>query len=251
MKAGSPFNDGPGQEKAMDHGEALQMMAAERYLLDELTPEERDAFELHMFGCHECALDIRAGASFISEAKSQLSKTVAEPPAPVPATGPPLKPTSKKRGWSLLWQPAFAAPAFALLLGVIAFQNIATIPSLRRSATEPRVLYSNPIHIGTRGSSHTAVEADRKEGLALSIELPQSSTYSSYVFELDDPTGKKVWTRTIARPTTDAENDNVVSLVIPGSGLQQASYTLVLSAITSENNRVEIDRRALDVQFKD
>jgi len=250
MKAGSPFNDGASQEKAMDHGEALQMMAAERYLLDELTPEERDAFELHMFGCHECALDIRAGASFISEVKSQLSKTVAEPPAPVPAPGPQLKPTSKKGGWSLLWQPAFAAPAFALLLGVIAFQNIATIPSLRRSATEPRVLYSNPIHIGTRGSSHTAVEADRKEGLALSIELPQSSTYSSYVFELDDPTGKTVWTRTIAQPTTDAENDNVVSLVIPGSGLQQASYTLVLSAITSENNRVEIDRRALDLQFK-
>ena len=60
------LNDEISQEKAMDHGEALQMMAAERYLLDELTPEERDAFELHMFGCHECALDLRAGAAFMT-----------------------------------------------------------------------------------------------------------------------------------------------------------------------------------------
>jgi hypothetical protein len=251
MKARSPSNDGISQEKTMDHGEALEMMAAERYLLDELTPDERDAFELHMFGCQECALDLRAGAAFISEAKTQLKELHPQVSPPTPAKPAPAQTEPKKEIWSFLWQPAFAVPVFAVMLAVIAYQNFSAIPSLRRVASEPRVLYSNPIHIGTRGSSHTPIQADRKEGLAISLDLPQSSSYSSFVFELDDPAGKKVWTQTIAGSNREAQDASVVSLIIPGSGLQQASYTLSIWATTPENNRVEIDRRILDVRFGD
>ena len=233
----------------MDHGEAIQMMAAERYLLNELAPEEREAFEQHMFSCHECSLDIRAGAAFITEAKSQLSRDAVAPAAPPSAASPGSAAQQKKSPWPWLWRPAFAMPAFAVLLAVIAFQNLSTIPSLRRSAAEPRALYSNPIHAGTRGSAHTVVQADRTEGLALSIGLPQSSDYSAYILQLDTAAGKSVWTRTVDRSNTGAENDGVLSLVIPGSGLQQASYTLTIWATTPQNNRVEIDRRTLDIQF--
>jgi hypothetical protein len=232
----------------MDHGEALQMMATERYLLDELTPDERDAFELHMFGCQECAIDVRAGVAFINEAKAQLSTVVtspAEPSAPAESTPEPKR---KRSSWSWLWQPAFALPAFAVMLGVIAYQNFSAIPSMRRAASEPRIAYSNPIHLGTRGAAHTAVQADRSNGFALAIELPQSSTYTSFTFELDDPSGKTVWTRSFSRPSIDS--DGPVSLVVPGPGLQQAPYTLKISATTSANSLIEIDRRTLDVQFQ-
>ena len=230
----------------MDHGEALQMMAAERYLLDELTPEERDAFELHMFGCQDCALDIRAGAAFIQEAKAQLPEL--EPPAAasVPARPSPAGSSQRKKPWSFLWQPSFAIPVFAVMLGIIAYQNFSAIPSLRRAAAEPKLLFSNPIHIGTRGAALTSVQADRIEGLALSLDLPPSAEYSSYVFELYDPTGKKFWSHPIHRAATD---ESIVSLLIPASGLQPGSYTLAISAVTPDNNRVEIDRRNLDIQF--
>jgi len=231
----------------MDHGEALQMMAAERYLLNELTPEERDAFEVHMFGCQECALDIRAGAAFIREAKTQLFEMESQGSPSVPAKSAGTD--AKKKGWSFLWQPAFAMPAFAVMIALIAFQNIATIPSLRRSATEPRILYSNPMHVGTRGSTHMPVRADRTNGLSLSIELPQSPNYSSFVFELDDSSGKKVWTQNVTASNAESDGDGVVSLIIPGSGLQQSSYTLNIWAVTPQNSRVDVDRRTLDVQF--
>lgn len=247
MKVRSPSNDGISQEKAMDHGEALKMMAAERYLLDELTPDERDAFELHMFGCQECALDLRAGAAFISEAKAQLPELASQNLPKVPSQPAPKKAEPKKPGWSFLWQPALAVPVFAVMLAVIAYQNFSAIPSLRRTASEPKVIYSNPIHIGTRGAAHTSVRADRNEGLALSLGLPQSSMYSSYVFELYDPNGKQFWTHAVSQPT---EDENIVSLVIPSSGLREGSYTIAISGITPQNGRVEIDRRVLDVQFK-
>ena len=230
----------------MDHNEAKQNMAAERYLLDELTPEERDAFEQHVFDCPDCAFDLRAGSAFITEARAQLPELVSQSPMTV-AKPNPLPP--RKSRWSLWLQPAFAVPVFAVLLALVAYQNLSVIPGLKRAAVEPRIVHSTAIHIGTRGSAHTAVTADRTEGLALSIELPQTSGYSSYVFALYDSRGKQVWTRTVSASGPDAADDSIVSLVIPGSGLLEDSYSLQVSGVTPQNERVEIDRRALDVQF--
>ena len=50
----------------MSHDEAVRCFAAEQYLLEELTPELREEFEQHLFDCHECAIDLRAGAAFLT-----------------------------------------------------------------------------------------------------------------------------------------------------------------------------------------
>src|SRR4051812_2149287 len=46
----------------MNHDEAIQSMAAERYILDDLEPTDRDAFEEHFFDCTECTADVRDAA---------------------------------------------------------------------------------------------------------------------------------------------------------------------------------------------
>jgi len=223
------------------------MMAVERYLLDELTPEEKDAFEKHLFDCSECALDLRTGAAFVTEARSQLAEMDRQPASP-PA-GQVVGTHRSKKGWLFLLRPAFVAPAFAAMLAVIAWQNLSTIPSLRTAATEPTLLPFNQIHAGTRGSSHTAIQANRVAGFALAMELPQSSAYSSYSFALNDPGGKQVWSGNLAVSNPAAGEENVVSLVVPGKALTQGSYSLSIFGITPQSGRVEIDRRVLDVQF--
>ena len=45
----------------MTHDEAVQSLAAERYLLDEMSELERHQFEEHFFACHECAESMRLG----------------------------------------------------------------------------------------------------------------------------------------------------------------------------------------------
>ena len=232
----------------MDHGEAIQMMAAERYLLDELTPEEKDAFEQHLFDCRECALDLRAGALFVTEAKVQLAEMESQSAASSATQTVADRKKSKKKVWWFFWQPAFAVPAFAAMLAVIVFQNVSTIPSLRRATVEPRILHSNAIHAGTRGAAHTAVLADRIGGLALAIELPSSAAYSSYAFVLRDSTGKQVWNQNLTTSNV-AVDDSAVSLVIPGAGLMQSSYSLDIFGTSPQTGRVEIDHRILDVQF--
>jgi hypothetical protein len=44
----------------MTHEQALSTLASERYLLAEMSEEERASFEEHYFGCEECADDVRA-----------------------------------------------------------------------------------------------------------------------------------------------------------------------------------------------
>ena len=49
----------------MSHDEAIQMLATERYLLDEFDLKLREEFEEHVFDCRECTLDLRAGVMFL------------------------------------------------------------------------------------------------------------------------------------------------------------------------------------------
>jgi len=56
----------------MEHSEAIQLMAAEKYLLDELSADVRDEFEEHLFGCHECAMDMRTASVFLEQGKAAL-----------------------------------------------------------------------------------------------------------------------------------------------------------------------------------
>lgn len=59
----------------MDHDQAVQTHAVERYLLKEMTPSEREEFEAHYFDCTACADDLRAAARFIEEAKQSWLET--------------------------------------------------------------------------------------------------------------------------------------------------------------------------------
>lgn len=230
----------------MDHNEAVQEMAVERYLLDELTPELREQFEEHLFDCSECSLDLRAGSLFVQEAKVQLPELAASTPGSRPVA--PARSPREKSDWFAWLRPAFAVPTFACLLAFIAYQNLATIPALRSASTEPRLVPWVSFHTGTRGNAHLNVPADRNQGAGILIELPQENAYTGYAFELYDPQGRRSWRHTaVLNPA--GPGMGTFSLVVPGAGLQQGSYTLVISGLTPQGSRAEIDRRILDVHF--
>src|SRR6266404_851366 len=63
MKRIAPNRHYPTERRAkrqtMNHDDAIKSLAAERYILDDLDPAERDAFEEHFFDCTECTADVR------------------------------------------------------------------------------------------------------------------------------------------------------------------------------------------------
>jgi len=227
-------------------------MASERYLLDELTPGEREAFEEHFFDCPDCALDLRAGAAFVDEAKAQLPEIVANLPARIPPETE--KPKAKKNPWFTWLRPAFAAPAFATLLIVLGYQNLVTYPGLRAAANQPRLLPWVPLHGATRGGAHQTVTADRRHGVALPVNLPPPSglgSYPSYAIDLYDPQGKLVWTGVAAAPVEGDSGGQSLSLAIPGSKLRDGIYGLAISGIAPNGDHTAIDRYEFDLRMTD
>src|SRR5260370_17073435 len=104
----------------IDHNEAIRLQAAVEYVLGELSPVQRDAYEEHYFDCAECAIDLKALATFADTTREVLRQEKANSFAkdPVPARG----------GWLRWFQPVVAVPAVAALLLIIPYQNTVTLP---------------------------------------------------------------------------------------------------------------------------
>lgn len=230
----------------MNHSEAVKEMAAERYLLGELSPEQRDAFEGHIFECPECALDVRSGAVLVSEVKTQLPEMITGRAAAAKT----MTHRESERQWFAWLRPAFALPALAMLLVVVGYQNLVTLPVLHKSAMEPRIVQVAPLYGATRGDTHISITADRSSGIALPIDLPLDSagqSYASFSFELRNPQGKPVWTTSTPAPVQNAGGDAQLSIVVPGEMVENGTYTLTISGVGTDGSRAIVERYVFDI----
>lgn len=228
----------------MTHTEAVEQLAAERYLLDELAVDDREAFEAHLFDCVECAIDLRAGTLFIDETKAALPTI---PNQPV-VTKRAAKPNSSS--WLIWLRPAFIMPAFAALLAVVVFQNTVTFPRLREAATQPRLAPLNTLRPATRGADHPTVTADRQHGAALQLDFPEQPAEivtQSYSIDLFDAQGKLIWTTTAPANGHTSDEPQQFSLYLPGAKLSNGEYSLKITGVDAQGKSAPIEEYVFDI----
>ena len=228
----------------MNHTEAVEQLAVERYLLDELAPDARKAFEEHIFDCQECALDLRAGALFVEEAKAQL------PSMPGNSTAEKRIPRIKPSFWLSLLRPALVAPAFAVLLAIVVFQNAVTFPALRDAASQPHVVPLTHLRPATRGASHLTLVADRAHGAALQVDLPTEPGVpgaTSYFIDLRDAQRKSIWTATMPVNPSASDQGQQLSLFIPGARLSSGTYSLSVASLGSHGEPGSAEEYVFDI----
>jgi hypothetical protein len=228
---------------AMEHHEAIETMASERYLLDELTPELRDAYEEHLFGCTECADDLRFGAAFIESSKAVLPGMAA---AIRVKSAPAHKPEKEKRDWFAWLRPALMVPAFACLLAIVAYQNLVVYPALEASASEPRLLPPATVLAGETRSGLPVVYADLVTGSTLTIPLPQNGGYAAYKFDFYDSKSKLIWTHT---QRSAGAADDLATIWLPGR-IKQDSYKLSISGVTANGENIPIQQQFFELRIK-
>src|ERR1039458_2641764 len=224
----------------MDHSESIRLMAAEKYLLGELTPELREQFEEHFFDCQECALDVRAGAALVEHSKVVLSEPVAASPARVPV-GVPAKP-----GWLPWLRPGLVLPVLAALLMVVAYQNLVTYPQLKQLASSPQILPWASINVSTRGASATQISPRVGVGFHLLVTIPPESRYTSYPFDSSSPSGRLEWSRTIPA----ASSDEARSIYVPGANQEQGIYKLAVRGNTGSGESSDLGHYSIEVQIQ-
>jgi anti-sigma factor RsiW len=223
----------------MDHSESIRLMAAEKYLLGELTPESREQFEEHFFDCQECALDVRAGAALVEHSKVVLSEPAVSP-VRVPAA------VAARPGWFAWLRPAVVVPVLAALLVVVGYQNLVTYPQLKQMASNPQILPWASINVSTRGASTTQISPRAGEGFHLLVNIPPDAHYNSYTFDLSSPSGRLEWSRTVPA----ASSDEARSIYVPGGNQEQGVYTLAVRGGTAVGESSDLGRYSIEVQIQ-
>jgi hypothetical protein len=176
----------------MTHEDALQEMAVERYLLGELSGTSLESFEEHLFGCSECATDVKMGAIFIDAARTELN-TTRRIAIPIPKRAPVWT--------SWLASPWILGPALAACLLVLCFQTFVQQPRMRQELAQsqtPSVL--NPLvlaNAGARGDSIPNIVAPEHGSFVISLDVPTTGGFSNYLCSLYAPDGSLVWQTTI------------------------------------------------------
>jgi anti-sigma factor RsiW len=193
----------------MNHDDAKKSNAAEAYILDDLKPNERDAFEEHFFDCTECAADVRDAAKVAGGLRTSDARVK------VPAVG--------RFNW---W--AAAASVFAALLG---YQSLVVVPHIQtamhtqtqtvpvmRLATETTVLEPQ-----SRGTGEP-VKVRRDEAVPFTIAIPTKEPYATYICEIRDAANHV--RASLSVPAREA-NDPIPLVVAPGV-LSSGNYQLVI-----------------------
>ena len=224
----------------MDHTESIRLMAAEKYLLGELTPEQREQFEEHFFDCQECALDVRAGAALVEHSKVVLAEPVSVSPVRVPV------PIPAKPGPFAWLRPALFLPVLAVLLVVVGYQNLVTYPQLKQAANSPQILPWASINVSTRGATTIQISTQPGQGFHLLVNIPPDSRFASYTFDLSSPSGRLEWSRT----TPAASSDEARSIYVPGANQEQGVYTLAVRGNTASNESSDLGHYSVEVQIQ-
>jgi anti-sigma factor RsiW len=214
--------------RLMQHEDAIRTQAAERYVLGEMSPEEREAYEDHYFSCQTCGDELSATAAFVANARVALAT-----PASVSATPDRARraPSPADDGWLkrliATWQglvPALGVAVLALA-GVVAYQQLAVIPELRQQLAgreAPQAVPTVALRSAARGAG-PRLEVKSSDAFAvLQADLFPERTVTSYSATLLSADGEHF------RTSLDAPQLGMpVTLLIPVRDLAPGEYTLV------------------------
>jgi hypothetical protein len=220
----------------MDHNEALQSQACEKYLLGELGPAERDAFEEHYFSCPECVAQLRAAVEFLGASREIFAAS----PAPRPSSAS----VRTSIGWFAWLKPAYALSALAVLLVVVGYQNLVTIPRYKDAAS-PRVL---PMHslitANTLGDESLTFSVAQDQPFGLYFDAPYDPSFSVYRLVLQSPSGATTPLRTLS--FAEAQKRQVITI---NPGKQAGKYTIVVSGLANPNADPSSAKELARLQF--
>jgi hypothetical protein len=208
----------------MDHNEAVNNQAVERYLLRQMPETEIDAFEKHFFECVTCAEEVESGVLFQENARAAF------PPAPKPAP-------AARQNWLFRWlsqqwaRPAFAVPALAagLLAVATVYQAGFLIPALRQQlarAQAPRAVVPFLLKSAARGEEKPDLIPAGAPFFLVQMDLADPS-FPQYRCALYDKSGAFLWQMDSPAPPPG----NLLTIVIPAAGLKPGVYTLKVHGV--------------------
>jgi anti-sigma factor RsiW len=197
----------------MTHQQALDTMAAERYLLDEMPEVEKHQFEEHFFDCDDCAEEVRRGELIRQEVRRAKSQPRRNAGLSLVA---PRRPVWRRPMAVLPWA---AAATLALTTG---YQSLVVVPTLER-ANAPQSLSPVMLREATRGAVPVVKVSREQRFVTLGLDVTAPAKEATY--DLLDQAGVTILSGRTSLPPSGAP----LFLLIPADELgRQGRYTLVV-----------------------
>jgi hypothetical protein len=221
----------------MEHTQAIQLKAAERYVLGELPRDLREQYEEHFFGCVECAEELNLAVAFVENSRAAMGSEPTMPPVRLPVA---VEQRPAASGWFGAWlRPSIAVPVFAALLMIVAYQSLLVIPRLKGTATPsvgalafaPQTLASfSLITADSRGGEPLTVTVAPRQPFSLYFDIPPDGHYFSYICQLQNADGATEFSLNISAE----QAKNAVQLLIPSASLGTGKHVLVVRGLGTQ-----------------
>lgn len=226
----------------MDHNYAIENHTAERYLLQDLDEQERDAYEEHFFSCSACAEEVRTASEFLESAKQVVQDEVK-----AQIYGQHVARHSNWGNW-LNWRsmlhpvPAMACSLLALGIGFSGYQNAVVLPSLRQAASAQLVVAQPTLH--NSKSAVREVPFSRTKSFTLPFDIPESNFNAFDVSVVTESNIKKL----SFQYQVGNEAEKALEIIVPAGTLDAGRYFIV---IEGSGGKGEVDRIPFDLKSQD
>jgi hypothetical protein len=206
----------------MDHKLATDSMAVERYLLGEMTSDERTLFEKHAFDCDECAAAIRDEIELLDNGLAFVE--------------------AEQRFQPGRFMNRVMPVAAAVLAAVVGVQNFVTIPALRQAAHMPVIQVRRGFAV--EQSRGTADQPRAGEQTVQYVNIDSEQSFTSVRCELRNASGHGLG----SAPIPVQQTAQVVPVLL--GPLPAGSYLLVIEGVRKDGNRspIVIDQYPIIVQ---
>jgi hypothetical protein len=225
----------------MNHQQALEEHATERYLLREMTAEERHIFEEHYLECAECLEAVTFGTEFLEAGRKVASEMAERATVRVPSWHERLMPAVSG------WLRPVPALAFAILLcSVVTYQGV----RIHQLKNEQTMKVARPeFRSMLTGIAHGAgeaklVEVPRDAVVSLGVEYGRSGDYVSYRAQVMNEAGSI--RQAVDLPDLPGNMANVA--LLPGN-LGEGEYKLIILGRTADGSEKEVGRGAFILKF--
>jgi hypothetical protein len=220
----------------MDHKTAVKIHAAERYVLDEFSPDERTDFEEHYFGCKECADDVRAASILAANAKVVIEQEEARVAAALRYPGPK---------WRLSWGLVASAVLNLVLLAGIGLQGLRLSPRKPAAPSmEAQFYQSFGVPAVSRAEMKTLQVPAGSRFFGARFDLTPGQHFDTYEYQILDAAGSPRSGQSLKAPAVDGSE---LQLAVPVASLAPGEYLFVLLG-QQQDKRVEISRAHLTIQ---
>lgn len=213
----------------MEHHEAHDTQATERYLLGEMNDAERDLFEAHFFDCPECAADVRAGMTLMA-----AGRDVTQQDAKVRRFEPNPKP-----GWRAWFPQAAAAAVIFAILGWLGGTRMNAPAAGGVQLVQRAIDLETGLERGPEAPPPAKLRAN--EVVRASFFVPPHDDAASYLVSVRNHAGREL----SSNPVTRQQAAEPVELVL--RALPRGSYLVVIEGVRKDGNRFSIAEIPFDV----